>query len=548
MVLLEDDARLGLKWQPVVMIRPRSSDLGLVVVAAAVATTLELRAAVSAQALVNATFVAVMLTALLALGRTVGRSVHESAVSRREAVAAARLVPHDVAATAVRAERERLMVEIHAIVRSSLEVVCTRIAGVGTHPRPVEVVRQVQAEARAVMTELRRELGLLHGPLARGVSPVTPVSAGPPARDYWLVGAVLALAIVETLVQPGFEGIEVSWRSRVLAALFAVTLIGRAVAPALAAAAAIAVLTVGAVSGHDVPDGFFFPAVVAPLLWGLITRAAPANLASATVLVVAVCVSRQVYEPVNLGINVTVMAVTAVAALVQGRVVGRTRRVKAESAARLDHVAAVTEDAVGAERRSVAREVHDVASHAVSLIAVQAGAAEMLWDSDPDAALRAAGEIDAIARGALRELESLRPGVQVAEVTWSQVEALADRMRAAGLDVHLAQDGVAPPVVMATLHRVIQEALTNALRHAPGSSVWVRAATTATEVRVDVTDDGRGAPERGQAHGFGLLGLGERVRQAGGTLSAGQCADGGFAVRAVLPLPMVSSPGADLAR
>ena len=260
------------------------------------------------------------------------------------------------------------------------------------------------------------------------------------------------------------------------------------------------------------------------------------------------CVSRQVYEPVNLGINVTVMAVTAVAALVRGRVVHRTRRAKAESAQRLAYLTAVTEDAVGAERRSVAREMHDVASHAVSLIAVQAGAAEMLWDSDPEAALRAAGEIDAIATGALRELESLRPGVQVDEVTWSQVEALADRMRAAGLDLHLARDGVPPPVVMATLHRVIQEALTNALRHAPGSSVWVRAATTATEVRVDVTDDGRGAPEPGQAHGFGLLGLGERVRQAGGTLSAGPCSDGGFAVRAVLPLSMVSSPGADVAR
>ena len=63
MVLLENDARLGLKWEPVVMIRPRSSDLGLVIVAAAVATTLELRAEVSAQALVNTTFVAVMLTA-----------------------------------------------------------------------------------------------------------------------------------------------------------------------------------------------------------------------------------------------------------------------------------------------------------------------------------------------------------------------------------------------------------------------------------------------------------------------------------------------------
>jgi signal transduction histidine kinase len=399
------------------------------------------------------------------------------------------------------------------------------------------------------MTELRRELGLLNATPATTTRSATPIApAGPRSRDFWIGGGAMALALVETLAEPSFDGIDISSMSRILAVVMAATLVGRTVAPTLAALTATACLAVGAVSGHPVPDGLFFPLVVGLLLWRLLLIVARANMASAIVLVAMVCVSRALYDPGNLGINVAVMVCVCGAALAHGRGVRRTRQALVEAAPHRAQLAAVTKDAVVADRRRVAREVHDVASHAVSLIAVQAGAAEMLWDNEPEAALRAADEIDTIASSALRELEALRPGSPVNAVTWHDVNGLVRRIRSAGLDVHLDHDGVPPAALMPTVHRVVQEGLTNALRYAPGSSVRVTVTTGEDELRVAVTDDGATTFRAGHAHGFGLVGLGERVRQLGGTLTTGEVADGGFSVRATIPFQTATSPGGEAIR
>jgi signal transduction histidine kinase len=119
------------------------------------------------------------------------------------------------------------------------------------------------------------------------------------------------------------------------------------------------------------------------------------------------------------------------------------------------------------------------------------------------------------------------------------LRALADRMRAGGLAVELETPGGLPgdATLAATVYRVVQEALTNAARHAPGAHVNVRLEQREGGLVVTVTDDGRAAPAPSPGGGFGLVGLAERVRALGGELSAGPRPGGGFAVSARLPAP-----------
>lgn len=121
------------------------------------------------------------------------------------------------------------------------------------------------------------------------------------------------------------------------------------------------------------------------------------------------------------------------------------------------------------------------------------------------------------------------------EVGWAEVETLVGRMRASGLDVELTSTGpLPPPPLMPTVHRVVQETLTNSLRHAPGSSVRLRVTSTASAVEVEAVDDGA-TTMHADPHGYGLVGLRERLSQVGGTLVAGERPGGGYAVRATMP-------------
>ncbi|MBW0102564.1 sensor histidine kinase [Pseudonocardia sp. KRD291] len=208
----------------------------------------------------------------------------------------------------------------------------------------------------------------------------------------------------------------------------------------------------------------------------------------------------------------------------------------------------------GEERLRIAQELHDVLGHHVSLINVQAGVALFLMDDDPEQARTALTEIKRSSRELLREMRStlgvLRgvdeqaphhptPGLD-------RLEALLDDVRGAGLPVVLRTEG--PPRVLPTgtdlaAYRIVQESLTNALRHAgPASAtVLLRHSGDALEIRVD--DDGAGAP--GEVHdGNGLVGMRERAHALGGTLETGSGPDGGFRVHARLPLvPAGPEPG-----
>ncbi|MFF4172318.1 sensor histidine kinase [Streptomyces sp. NPDC001744] len=227
-------------------------------------------------------------------------------------------------------------------------------------------------------------------------------------------------------------------------------------------------------------------------------------------------------------------------------VVGRWQR-NAETHRRM-----LAERAVSDERRRIARELHDIVAHHLTTMQLLAGGARANLDRSPETAREALVTLEGSGRTALREmrhlLDVLRAGDEgdEGETTAPQpgigdLDRIVGDSRRAGLPTTLTTDGdprSLPPGVALTVFRVVQEALTNARKHAgDGAHVDVRLTFAAREVRVAVTDDGP-CPGRPAARGsgYGLMGMRERVALHGGTLRAGP-EGGGFAVRARLPLP-----------
>ncbi|MEU3251542.1 histidine kinase [Streptomyces sp. NPDC006997] len=202
---------------------------------------------------------------------------------------------------------------------------------------------------------------------------------------------------------------------------------------------------------------------------------------------------------------------------------------------------------VAEERLRVARDLHDLLAHSITLIGVRTSVAAHVLAADPERLDRAAvaralddiAETCRTARGELRTtLEVLRehdtPDVRG---PLPDLKGLADLADAAGAKVELSLDaGDVPPAVGAAAYRIVQEALTNAVRHGGRDdlTVRVRVYEETGALRVTVTDDGRG--QGSASPGFGLIGMRERARSVGGTLDAGPGAEQGFEVTAVLPL------------
>lgn len=211
-----------------------------------------------------------------------------------------------------------------------------------------------------------------------------------------------------------------------------------------------------------------------------------------------------------------------------------------------------TERAAQQERQRIARELHDVVAHRLSTIAVQAGAGMHVLHQDPERARGAFEAIDGAARAGLAEmrralglLRSADAGAGLApQPSLRDVERLADESRDAGVPVDLTVDGDLhgiPAGLDMSAYRILQEALTNIRRHAPGAQATVLVAADSANLRLRVVDDGGGRSptivDDGHARpGHGLVGMRERVALYGGALQTGETADGGFAVSATLPL------------
>jgi len=208
--------------------------------------------------------------------------------------------------------------------------------------------------------------------------------------------------------------------------------------------------------------------------------------------------------------------------------------------------------AVAEEQARVGRELHDVIAHTLSVIVIQAGAAADVFDARPQAARQALGSIGAAGRQALAELRRVLAAVRPQpgqEEDWapppglSGLGELLDRVRAAGLAVTARIDG-APAGLPAGLdlaaYRIVQEALTNTLKHARADNAEVHLRYGPAGLVLEITDDGRAAAsagQRGPARGRGLIGIRERAALHGGTCEAGPRPGRGFAVKVSLPLP-----------
>jgi signal transduction histidine kinase len=204
--------------------------------------------------------------------------------------------------------------------------------------------------------------------------------------------------------------------------------------------------------------------------------------------------------------------------------------------------------AVAEERARIAREMHDVVTHNVSVMVVQASAARRMIDHNPDRAREALTSVERTGREALSEMRRMLDvlkredeGLALApQPSMDELEALLDRAREAGLEVDLEVEGERRRVqssVDLSCFRIVQEALSNTLQHAHAAHAHVVLRYGADSVEVGVSDDGRGTRlEAPNGSGHGLVAMRERVAMLGGSLEAGQRADGGFEVRATLPL------------
>lgn len=237
------------------------------------------------------------------------------------------------------------------------------------------------------------------------------------------------------------------------------------------------------------------------------------------------------------------IVVSTVVILLVRRVV-RDRDRRADVAERERDLAA--REAVVEERARIARELHDAIAHNVSMMVVQAGAERRVLDDSQSSTREVLATVEQIGRGALTEMRRLvgmlrsdagdplapQPGL-------ADLPTLVTQVREAGLPVELSVEGERrdlPIGIELSAYRIVQEALTNALKHAGNARASVRVRYGANSLELEIADDGAGATQAVAGGGHGLVGMRERVALYGGRFEAGRRPSGGFAVRVLLPV------------
>jgi signal transduction histidine kinase len=336
----------------------------------------------------------------------------------------------------------------------------------------------------------------------------------------------------------------------VVVAVIAAALLLRRRAPLACTCAIAAAFAVPELAGQLTITlwGHFAPLVIA--CYSVCRHADRRRAAVGTALVVAAVLVAMLRLPA-LGTvdNIPFTAIPLAVAVIAGRVLRRRadhQRRTEELAARLAEQERTVSAALAEERTRIARELHDVVAHCVGVMVIQAGAAEDLLDRAPADArvpLRAVQDTGQQAVAELSRVLGLLRGGDERGLTpqpgTGELAELVDGVRRAGLPVALEVRGCArplPPGVDLTVYRVVQEALTNTLKHAGPATARVLLTYGEHDVRAAVVDDGRAAPPSAPV-GHGLLGLRERVGLYGGELSAGPGTGRGFAVHARIPVP-----------
>jgi signal transduction histidine kinase len=373
--------------------------------------------------------------------------------------------------------------------------------------------------------------------------------------DPRAMDAVVAAALVAGAVTVAAAGKHHGPLTLLAAAAACATVAWRGRAPAAATAVAVVSVTVAGVSSHGAHT--VIPSIVAVLDYYTlgrlsIERGRPEVDAGLLVAAVAALV---IIPGASVNRVATTWTLFVGVPFAVGRTVGsrvaltrelraNAQRLEREQQERARHAAAE-------ERNRIARELHDVVAHSVSVMVIQTQAARRVAVTDREAARDALSSVQSCGRDALMEMRRmigvLRHGDEdLAGATapaLSQLGALVARARAAGLPVELRIDGqlreLAPGLDLVAF-RVVQEALTNAIKHAGTARAVVRVTFTPGALELEISDTGRGpAPADGDpdALGQGLVGMRERLVLYGGELQTGRGPGGGFKVRARIPLP-----------
>ncbi|TYP86584.1 sensor histidine kinase [Blastococcus xanthinilyticus] len=352
--------------------------------------------------------------------------------------------------------------------------------------------------------------------LSLGSIAVSAEDAGPLPPEILTVVAVL------------LAGLLLLRRRRAPLAVFLVSALGAAISPALNAALIISAYAVGRYEGRGRQR-------IAAAVVGMIAVVrpwAPQSLLEMAVLLAAAALLLLLPGVIGAWVRAREELVVAL----------RDRAEKAETEREL-----LARDAVLTERTRIAREMHDVVGHRVSLMVLQAGAIEMAA-RDADRVALLAGNVQDAGRQALDELRQMVGVLRGNEVDddaplgpqpgLDDVPRLVEEAQRAGMQVELRGE-LAPvdPAVGRATYRIVQEALTNAGKHAPGAPVTITLERAGEDLTVRVLNGAPvGDPAGASGGGYGLVGLAERVRTLGGRFTAGSRLDGGFFVEAVLPV------------
>jgi signal transduction histidine kinase len=374
----------------------------------------------------------------------------------------------------------------------------------------------------------------------------------------WAADASLALALAAVLV--GVRAVEAhglqraSWLGYALSVLAAAIVAGRRRWPlaVFVFTLAIALLAIALAS----PSG----AISLPVLIAIYTLAQVEQRRRAVLLAlgagIALALARGLFQYKGWSdARTAVEPALALAALFLGWALASHRAYIAEIQARAAQAERTREEEarrrVDAERLRIARELHDVLAHGIATINVQAGVAAHVLPERPERAAEALRTIKATSKEALRELRGILGVLREADASepreptpgLSQIERLVDATSDAGVptDVRISgQRRALPATVDLAAYRIVQESLTNVLRHAEGASALVAIGYSEQEMTISVEDDGHAgtssADSNANGHGHGILGMRERAHALGGELDAGPRADGGFRVYARLPV------------
>jgi signal transduction histidine kinase len=357
--------------------------------------------------------------------------------------------------------------------------------------------------------------------------------------DRLLAALVGALYVLEILTEARFAGDRPV--SVLVALSFAATLAARRSAPLLALVSGVGVIVVSNLDGPPLADTatFLLGFAVAVYSAGRHADALVGGLVVAAALPLAVIEPGEAFRPADAAF----IAIFVAGPWVVGRVI--RQRHEREHALELERDASARE-AVAAERARIARELHDIVGHAISVIVLQARGGRRRLVDDPQDTSRALDAIEHAGEQALGEMRRLlgllrsadeelglapRPGL-------ARMDELAAQLTATGLPVAVMVEGEPfelPPGIDVSAYRIVQEALTNALKHAGPAHAQVTVRYRPDELELEVCDDGPGTGNGGGS-GHGLAGLRERVAVYGGELESGGLPEGGYALRARLPV------------